>query len=237
MNILKYTAKKDLKIQYDQAGKNHLDEIVNVCVNKLHEAKEELKRNKIKVKNLEELSDGNFVEIQDQYLKAEFEKSTAAKEFKLSFKDFKEKRKIDTSNLEELQTYYIQSINSVQQLYDFNNSFFKYCDSTLHSKDPFRKKLFSKAPKKRDYRTGDMFTITGNKVKINTPDKPFEMYLLNKKQKELMLSIEKFIEASKELNLELKFIHSAIDKYLSKDCDYQLKDVVFKYNEILKHNL
>ena len=237
MNILKFKKKSDLQIQYDQQGQDVLAQTVNACIKCVVDAREEFKNNKIEVKNLEELRNGNFVEILNNYAKAEYDKSATVKDLKLSFEDFKERRKIDSSKLEKLQNKYNNLRNMNEQLYDFNNGFFKHCESAYRSNDPFKKKIFSKAPKKRDYRIGDMFTITGNKVKLDLPKKPFEMYLLNKEQLHLMNSINKFIEVSKELDFELKFINDAVKKYLSNDSDYQLKNVVFNYNAILKQKL
>ncbi len=232
-----FKKKTNFQIQFDQQGQDVLAQSVNATFKCVVDAREEFKNNKVEIKNLEELSEGNFVEILNNYLKAEYEKSTTVKDLKLSFEDFKERRKIDTSKLEILQSSYNNLKNRNEQLYDFNDGFFKHCESAYRSHDPYKQKIFKKAPKKRDYRIGDMFKITGNKVKLDIPKKPFEMYLLNDKQKQLIVSINKFIEVSKELEFEPKFINDAIKKYLASDTDYDLNNVVFNYNEILKHKL
>lgn len=237
MNLSIFKPKKELQIQSDQQGYDVLVKSVNVPIECIKDARDEFKRNKIEIKNLEELSKGNFIEILNQYVDAEYKKSTTVKDLKLSPEAYREYRKIETSKLESLQSSYNNLINRNEQLYDYNTSFFEYCENAYTNQDPFKENLFKKAPKKRDYRIGDMFTITGNKVKLDIPKKPFEMYLLNDKQKEFIVSIQKFIEASKVLEFEPKFIWDTIRKYLSKDCDYQLNNVVFNYNEILKQKL
>ncbi|GGE12024.1 hypothetical protein [Psychroflexus salis] len=237
MNLSIFKTKKELQIQSDQQGYDVLVKSVNAPIECIKDARDEFKRNKIEIKTLEELSKGNFIEILNQYVDAEYKKSTTVKDLKLSPEDFKERRKIETSKLESLQSIYNNLINRNEQLYDFNDGFFKHCENAYHSKDPYKQKIFKKAPKKRDYRIGDMFTITGNKVKLDIPKKPFEMYLLNNEQKELIVSINKFIEASKELEFEPKFIYDAVKKYLASDTGYLLNNVVFNYNEILTHKL
>lgn len=231
-----FKKKTNLQIQYDQSGKDILANSVNECIGFLNEAKQELKNNKVEIESLEQLSQSDFVELLNQSLQGKYENSNVADELELSFDEFKELKKVDTSKLEELQARYDQKKNQIESLYDYNTSFFQFCESQP-SGDFECKAALKKAPKKQDYRIGDMFSIVGNKVKIDIPEKPFEMYLLNNKQKELIVSIQKFIEASKELDFELKFIWDAVRIYLSKDCDYDLKDVVFNYNEILKQKL
>ena len=80
MNILKFKKKSDLQIQYDQQGQDVLAQTVNACIKCVVDAREEFKNNKIEVKNLEELRNGNFVEILNNYAKAEYDKSATAKD-------------------------------------------------------------------------------------------------------------------------------------------------------------
>lgn len=236
MKLLKNKPNRDLEVQFDQQSYDLLASMVNQNLGLLDEAKQEFKKLNVEVESLEQLEQSDFLELVENSYKAKFDKS-AMKKDGVSFEKFKEINEVDTSKVEDLQARYNQKKNQVEEFYAYNDSFFKRCESAYTSKDPFKEKIFKLAPEKKKYKLSDFYTIKGNKIKLDIPREPFRMFLFNKHQRELMISLNKFVEASKELEFEPKFIRTAIGKYLSKNCDYQLSEISFKYDAILTHKL
>ncbi|MDO6736499.1 hypothetical protein [Wenyingzhuangia sp. 2_MG-2023] len=215
---------------------NNLINSLSTVKNILDDAKTELKKQRVSIPlNYESLKEGNFVEIFLNYHKQELQNDPA----KPTFEKYLDYRGLTDVSLQKLENTYKGWLNFKKDFYKYNNAFYFFCE--YRKQDPKYGNLLSKAPAKKTYCLFDFITIKKDNFKIQVPEDPFNVYV-NNTQLKFIDNVKKFVEVSKSLNLDYKYIKAPIEPYLLKSDMYNtnqvglsrdLNEINFDYSNIL----
>ena len=224
------------KIKTYSTEYNELINSLSTVKNILDDAKTELKNQRVSTAiNYESLKGGNFVEIFLNYHKQELQNDPA----KPTFEKYLDYRGLTDERLQKIENTFKGWLNFSIELYKYNNKFYTYCEN--RKRDPKYSNLLSKAPIKKTYYLFDFITIKKDSFKIQVPEEPFNVYI-NDTQLKFIENVKKFVEVSKSLNLDYKYIKEPIEPYLLKSNRFNnnkiglsrdLKEINFDYNNIL----
>lgn len=207
------------------------------------DASKELKNQDVPGYDAEKLVNGNFVEILMKHHQSEHKKINDPIFKKVSFEKYLEIREIKTDELERLDQMHENYSNKEFLFYEYNDAFFRHINNKP-SHSVLKSKLMKQAPKVLKYGLFDMLSFKGNKAIIDVPKKPFEIYVLNQSQIDLIQDVIEFVNVSRKLDLTYDDVKPHVEKYVKHDfrgrpvgLSYDLKDVTFDYNRILTQRL
>lgn len=207
----------------------------------LENVSNELEVQKVEGYKLEDLKDGNLVQIFDQYHRERQSENNITKN--MIYEKYLELYGYDSSNLKRFETEVISYLNREFEFYEMNNSFYKYCKTAVNRNYKL-KKFVDNAPKILTYNIFSFVTIKGNDYEIEVPKELFTIYSTNKKQIDTMNKVRNFVFAAKELKLTYDEIIGLLQgyvennsknyfKYERKGLSNDLETINFDFNKIL----
>ncbi|WP_127844138.1 hypothetical protein [Psychroflexus aestuariivivens] len=224
-----------LYLKFDQSRYDNQIKMISNIAKIYTDAANELLKLDVKGYKAENLINGDFITLFDEYHKSEHSKIKDPVFKKLSYEKYLDLRELDTTKLEELQSEHEKRKNFCFELYEVNDLFFTKAETNQTRNISFAKAMNS-APVKRRYTIDKVLSFKGNKAIINIPKKPFEVHALNRNQIDLMQDVSDFINTSRKLGLTYEKVKPHIAVYLS-DLSIDLKTFSFDFNEILKSRL
>lgn len=171
----------------------------------------------------EDLKDGQFTEHLLSFHKKEHAKNASLKI--VSFEKYLDLIELEYKNLQKLESKYLESIDTTFEFYPNNDPYFNYC----RSRNP---QALLKAKPKVYLKMSSLFTVKGNDITVNLPNKYFKLYSTNQNQLEKIDEIDTYFNAAKKIEAKHKNVKEVLGKWVTK-LDYTLKSYELNYNEIL----
>ena len=202
---------------------NHFQEVEKIFKETITEF------NKLNVEtklNYDDLKAGDFLKIFSQF--HENKHLTFYKDFK--FNKYLELCELDTTHLQELESKYKVLLNGKFDFYKYNNSFYSYCEH--RTRDLLFAEIMKNAPTINTYTMFDFVKISKSKITVDVPKGLFTLQTTSKKQVQLIADIKKYVEISKNLNIDYKLVKDAVSKYV-KNISTDLTSIEWNYNLIL----
>ncbi len=241
--------KKFQKIGFDEKGYENNLKLITGTAQIYIDADKELKKLKVKGFRADSLTNGGFMDIFNKYQKKEYQKSKAAKELGLTYEKFLDLQELDTTKLKELEQNHQLMKDRTVDLYEYNDSFFKYAELNKSTDTKFERVL-EIAPSKKSYKLLKLFSISSGKVNVLLSKEPFDVYALKQEQIQIMYDVSDYVKASKAIGLQYKDVWPMVKKFLFDDSSLpnetrsgkhglsrDLNDVIFGYNKILTYKI
>jgi len=230
-------------LNYNEEHHLRFKEGLNVVIEKLTIAANELKKQGADKYSLEDLKDGNFQKAFEDYHKAEKMKNDLTKG--MVFEKYLELFGHTNTELIKLEHEYKGYLNAEYSYYIRNHSFYEHCKGRSYL-NPDLKVFEESAPQKKTYKLFDFIKIKGNTVTVDVSKELFTLYSTNKKQLEIMEDVKQYINAAKKLELTASDISEPLKKYLIYNTNNfrfrgsskvglsdDLSEINFDYNKIL----
>ena len=214
-------------LDYNETSHHNLEHHFQSVLTIFNETLTEFEKLKVDTKlSFEDLKRGNFIEIFSEYHQNKHLKF---------YKDFQYNKYIefcglDTTRLQELENRYKVLLNGKFDFYKYNNSFYSYCEH--RTRDLLFAEIMKNAPIINTYTMFDFVKISKSKITVDVPKGLFTLQTTSKKQVQLIADIKKYVEISKNLNIDYKLVKDAVSKYV-KNISTDLTSIEWNYNLIL----
>ncbi|MBP0903559.1 hypothetical protein ACFSKN_01540 [Mariniflexile gromovii] len=191
--------------------------------------------------SFEELKEGNFQKLFEDYHKNQQLKNEVTKN--MIYEKYLDLYGYNDAELKKLETNYKRYLDREFSFYLINDSFYEYCKNNF-KQNPLLKSFLENAPEIKIFKIFDFVNIKGNNIKIDVPEELFTLYATSHKQLETMKNIKEFVRVAKKLEMTSNDILEPLVKYLNhKDGSFfingtkglsdDLNTINFNYHKIL----
>jgi ribosomal protein L30/L7E len=204
------------------------------------QASKELIKLAVKGCKAENLTNGGFVALFHDHHKQEHSQPEWAN-LGIRYEKYLELKEFSLEKLEALEAEHERILALKFELYEYNDSFFSFAEN--RTRDTSYQKALTFAPEKLTYKVFDFLSFKGNTVKVDVPNKPFEIHALNKSQIDLLQDVSDYVNASSKLGLEYRDVLKVVEDYVKwtdgrpTGLSYDLKTIEFDYKKILSKRI
>ncbi|WP_092849579.1 hypothetical protein [Algibacter pectinivorans] len=204
-------------LQHDIAAEQRFIENISSIAEMLNEVKNELSKQKVKHNlKLSELQDGEFIKHFTSYHEAEQNKCLPDADFS----EYLKLCKINTAQLEELETLYNHRLNVAYSFYTHNHDYWQGIEDRAGRLNPSLIEKLKEAPNQKQYNLDDFLKISKDTYKVTVNPEFFKLYLTNENQATQIDEVKEIVKIAKKrktnINDTLKMTGSIV-KSLSND--------------------